>query len=348
MPEITPKQAAKEVFHVISRGLTPLLTSSPGIGKSSIVAEIATNYRLKLIDIRLSQCTPEDLNGFPMRVPVLNDAGEVVSYKASFTPFDMFPLEGEEIPEGYEGWFIFLDELTSATKPVQVAAYKLILDRMVGSHKLHENVLIAAAGNKSTDRAVVNKMSTALQSRMIHFDMKASAPEWIEHAFKRGFDHRVISYISYMPNKLMQFDPEHQDKTFACPRTWEFLSTLIQGEDVSEAILPRIAGTVGQGAAVEFITFAREFDRLPKIEEIVKDPENYMIPPEASTKFATMSMLVEHYKEDTLDALIKYVKRFEIEMQILFTRGLAIRNPDLAADHDGLRDYMRGMMRYLQ
>ncbi len=151
MYTVTPNQAAQEIVACISAGLTPLLSGSPGTGKSSLMNQVAKDYQLKLLDLRLSQCTPEDLQGYPMRN----------GNKATFTPFDIFPLEGEEIPEGYEGWILFLDELTSATKPVQAAAYKLILDRMVGSYRLHPNVAIVGAGNKMTDRAVVNQMSTA-------------------------------------------------------------------------------------------------------------------------------------------------------------------------------------------
>ena len=112
MLTITPAQVYTEVLTCISAGLTPMVTSSPGLGKSSIIQKLAKDYKLKLLDFRLSQCTPEDLQGYPMR-----DGN-----KATFTPFDIFPLEGEEIPDGYQGWLLFLDELTSAPKGVQAAA----------------------------------------------------------------------------------------------------------------------------------------------------------------------------------------------------------------------------------
>lgn len=42
--------------------LVPYIHSSPGMGKSSIIKAIAKRNKLKLIDIRLSQCDPSDLN----------------------------------------------------------------------------------------------------------------------------------------------------------------------------------------------------------------------------------------------------------------------------------------------
>jgi len=127
--KLKPNQLEIEIDVCTKANVVPYVVSSPGIGKSSIVAQVAKKNKLKLIDLRLSQCTPEDLQGFPMRT------GD----KATFTPFDIFPLEGEEVPEGYNGWLILLDEMSSAPKSVQAAAYKLILDRQVGSFNFSAN-----------------------------------------------------------------------------------------------------------------------------------------------------------------------------------------------------------------
>lgn len=336
---VTPKALYDEVLHTISRGLCPLITSSPGLGKSSIVNQVAKDTRLKVIDLRLSQCTPEDLQGFPMRN----------GNKATFTPFDMFPLEGEALPDGYDGWLLFLDELTSATKPVQAAAYKLILDRMVGSFPLHENVAMVAAGNKATDKAVVNQLSTALQSRVTHYELEASAKDWTDIAYKLGFDHRVIGFINYMPSKLMDFRPDHTETTFPCPRTWEFLSRLIYGDEITDdSHGARIASAIGEGTAVEFLTFAKEFHRLPKFSSIIADPKGTSVPAEISTKYATMSMLIENFDETTLDEVLTYVERFGVELQVIFCRGAVTRKPNIRSNHAKFGEYLTKMVRYLQ
>lgn len=109
---LPPKKLKEAVKRVLTAGLVPMIEGSPGIGKSDIVRAIAKDWGLKVIDTRLSQAAPEDLNGLPMR------KGD----KAAFLPFENFPVEGDKVPEGYNGWLIFLDELTSAPKSVQAAA----------------------------------------------------------------------------------------------------------------------------------------------------------------------------------------------------------------------------------
>jgi len=127
---VKPSEAYNVIRKVLKSGRVPMLHGSPAIGKSSIIYALAAASKLLVIDLRLSQCEPTDLLGFPYLDKARNKSG--------YTPMDTFPLETDAIPEGYNGWLLFLDELTSATPPVQAAAYKVILDRMVGNHKLHK------------------------------------------------------------------------------------------------------------------------------------------------------------------------------------------------------------------
>lgn len=59
---ITPAQASKLILDVFKARLVPMVTSSPGLGKSSIAKQIAEKQNLFVIDLRLAQCDPTDLN----------------------------------------------------------------------------------------------------------------------------------------------------------------------------------------------------------------------------------------------------------------------------------------------
>ena len=113
---MTPKEVRAAILECFEARLVPFIQSSPGIGKSAIVASIAKEFDLELIDLRLSQCAPEDLMGLPMRL------GEGTEMKAAFAPFAMFPVVGDKLPKGKNGWLLFLDEFNSGTKMVQAAA----------------------------------------------------------------------------------------------------------------------------------------------------------------------------------------------------------------------------------
>lgn len=326
--EVSVGQAKPLVLTTIMCGLVAMLHGSPAIGKSSVVHQIAAEQNLKVIDLRLSQCDPTDLLGFPTIDPVTKKAG--------YAPMETFPIEGDEIPINpetgvqYQGWLLFLDELPSAPPAVQAAAYKLILDRMVGVHHLHKKVALVAAGNLEGDNAIVHPMSTALQSRLVHLVTTLNHKEWIDWASGAGVDYRVTSFINFKPQALYTFDPNHTDKTYAAPRTWEFASRLIKklGLD-SEQLLPLVAGTISEGVAREFLTFCKIFTELPSINDIINAPESFKVPQEPSILYALTGSIGAHADNKNIDQLMKYVKRMPVEFQVVCLRDAIRRNKPL-------------------
>lgn len=248
-------------------------------------------------------------------------------------PMKHFPIEGDPIPTGYSGWLLFLDEMTSAPPSIQAAAYKLVLDRMVGSHHLHKNVAMVCAGNLETDNAIVQPMSTALQSRLVHMELEVDAQEWTDWAADKGIDHRISDYIKFKPGNLYTFKPDHTDKTYACPRTWEFAARLLKEVPIgSSDLLPLLAGTISEGVAREFIGFCKIYADLPTVAQIVAAPEKVAVPQEPSILFALTGSLAHNATPENCEPLLKYVSRLPAEFQVVCLRETVRRNPALTAN----------------
>lgn len=328
--QVKISQAATMVAKFIRTKIVVMLHGSPAIGKSAIVQQVANEYGLKLIDLRLAQCDPTDLAGFPT----------ITGEKASYKPMDTFPIEGDVIPKGFNGWLLFLDELNSAAPAIQSAAYKVILDRMVGNHKLHKNVAIVAAGNLETDNAIVQPMSTALQSRMAHLELVVDAKEWVEWASSNGIDHRITSYINFKPDALYTFSPDHTDKTYASPRTWEFANRVLQVADSSSPeCLPMLAGTISEGVAREFLGFCKIHLDLPKLTEILQSPTTIPVPTEPSILYAMTGALGANANENNVGPLMKYITRLPVEFQVVTLREVVRRNKKLI-QNEAIRNWV--------
>ena len=335
----TPRQVSGFVEECLFAGLVPYVQSSPGMGKSSIMKNIAKKLNLKLIDHRLSTSAPEDLSGLPR----FNAAGY-----AEFVPFvDLFPTEDIALPNGKEGWMLFLDEFNSANKSVQAACYKLILDRMTGQKKLHNNVVITAAGNLSTDKAITNPISTAMQSRVVHLEMIINFDEWLaDVALTEGYDPRIIAFLGQYPSHLMDFDPDHNEKTFCCPRTWEFVNRLIKDKPVIRDLTPLLAGTITSGAAVKFIQFIDVYDTLISINSVLADPTGCPLPHNTALRWATISHLMEKVTDNTFEKVVTYVNRFSMDFRILFFRSVLLRQAHLR-HHPVFASSMSDLTQYL-
>jgi hypothetical protein len=315
----TPSKLPDFISRVISKNLVPYVTSAPGIGKSSIAEQVADAFNLLFIDIRLSNSDPTDLNGF----------AAIVNGYATYIPFEMFPTEDTPLPEGKDGWLIHLDELPSAVPAIQAAAYKLILDKKVGQRKLHPRVRITASGNRLEDNAVVYPMGTAIRSRLIHGELKSHLPDWQEWAIGAGVDHRVSSFLEYRPELLNKFDPDTDDDTFPCERTWHFLSELIKGTDVNYKDLPTLAGTIGQGAANEFVSFVKVYAQLPTLDEVLDDPVNARVPDELSAKLAMAGFVSQHADDKNLTPLLTYLERMPPEYIVVALRRIMKKSKTL-------------------
>jgi hypothetical protein len=326
---INPQEAVTQIVMCFQAKLVPFLTGSPGIGKSHIFLQIAKKYKLKVIDLRLSQCDPTDLNGFP----------RIKGEKAGYAPMDTFPLEGDGLPKSCKGWLLLLDEINSAALAVQAASYKLTLDRMIGQYNLHPYVVIGCAGNLATDRAIVNRVGTAMQTRLIHLEMMVDHKTWSLWASGAGLATEVISYINHRPNHLHDFDPEHNDKTFACPRTWEFSSRIVQYNPTVMTLrdkLPALAGAVSEGKAIEFVNYCDVYKHIATYKDIIIDPRGIAIPSEPSMLAALSGAVGSNMTVNDVPKAMQYVRRLPTEFQIFALRDALKRTPAIAQEKEVL------------
>lgn len=319
---VFPEQATSMISRFWRAGKVPMLLGSPASGKSSIIKQLAEEFNLEVIDLRLAQCDPTDLLGFPS----INKDGS----KAGYVPMDTFPIEGDPLPNGRDGWVLFLDEMNSANHDVQKAAYKLVLDKQVGRFNLHPKVVCCAAGNLETDNAIVEEMSTALSSRMTHLELKVSPKQWNVWAQQNDIHHYITSYINFAPQQLYKFQPELEERTYASPRTWHFLSDIMKHVDIDDPdFLPMASGTISEGVAREFISYTQIYKDLPTIQAIRKNPLTTPVPDDPGTLWALTGSIAHHAEDSNMPELMEYVGRIPLEFQVTCLREMCRRQVNM-------------------
>ncbi len=329
MPEIThatPTQAKEIITDCFRTNRVSMLKGSPGIGKSQIYHQIAKHFKLKLIDVRLTTHDITDLTGYPWP--------DMEAHKMKFLAPDIFPLEGEPIPEGYDGWLILFDELNSAGDEKQAAAYKILLDRLIHQTKLHPKAVIAAAGNLATDNAIVNELSTALQSRLVHIRMGVNFDDFMMWAGTAGIDYRVLGFMNFRPASLHDFNPDHEGDTYACPRTWHFVSDFCKHwGDADHTLTPArqltLNGTVGPGHAHQFGVFLDIYKDLVAFEDIVQSPTKAPLSSKLDVQCAVGSLIANKADEVTIKPCLQYIERMPPEFQAITLKDLIRRIPEM-------------------
>lgn len=241
-----------------------LLAAKHGVGKSSVVRQVADELGGQFHDVRLSQCEVGDIKGLPL----LND----VEGRTEFLKPYWWPRDQDSTG------ILFFDELNRATKDVLQAVFEICLDRRLDGEKLPDGWRVVAAINADDDYDVV-ELDPALLDRWFYIDFDPDVNEWVSWAVKNEVHPSIIEFIQQNPELL---DPPvgnlEAGKVYPSRRSWAkfdlTLKSLNLYESVDEGLITQIAkGWVGTTASIAYPKFlANEFARL-RPEEIIDNLE---------------------------------------------------------------------------
>ena len=285
---VTPNSAKASIKHAIMKKRPIFLWGPPGIGKSDIVQQITDSLSNSyLIDIRLSLWEPTDIKGIPY---FDSNSGTMVWGAPSELP-------DEEFAKQYDNIVLFLDEMNSAAPAVQAAAYQLILNRRVGQYKLPDNVMIVAAGNREADKGVTYRMPAPLANRFIHLEMAVSFDDWFDWAVDNNQHKDVVGFLTFSKKDLYDFDPKSPSRSFATPRSWSFVSELLEDELDENTTTDLVAGSVGEGLAVKFMAHRKVAASMPNPTDILAGKVKELTTKEISAKYSLTVSLCYELKE---------------------------------------------------
>ena len=285
---VSPNGAKASITHALKKKRPIFLWGPPGIGKSDIVSQICDTFsNSHLIDIRLSLWEPTDIKGIPY---FDSNSGTMVWGAPSELPTEEFAAQFDYI-------VLFLDEMNSAAPSVQAAAYQLILNRKVGTYKLPDNVMIVAAGNREADKGVTYRMPAPLANRFIHLELSVNFDDWFQWSVNNNINTDVIGYLTFAKKDLYDFDPKSSSRSFATPRSWSFVSELLD-DDLDEATTTDlVAGAVGEGLAVKFMAHRKVAGMMPNPSDILSGKVKEMKSKEISAMYSLTVSLCYELKE---------------------------------------------------
>ena len=246
---------------------------APGVGKSQIIRQIGRKFGYKVIDIRLAQMSEVEIGGliYP------NESRTKTVWLAP----DVLPNEERD----GKNTILLLDEITSCTKRVQVAAYQLILDRRIGEYRLPEGTFVVALGNREDDDGVYIQLAGPLADRFeIHY-IEPNFQEWKEdYAIPFGVHPFVLQYLSFKPAALHNQRQEAGKMVFATPRSWDRVSQILKMDaDVTKTVIRnKIIGNVGETEGRQFVEYCRMHHNLVSAEDFLNGARAPSAPEELS------------------------------------------------------------------
>ena len=332
--QISPNNAKKNIKHAMKKKRPIFLWGPPGIGKSDIIHQIGEYMNALVIDVRLSLWEPTDIKGIPY-------------YAANDNTMKWAPpveLPDAELASKHESIILFLDEMNSAAPAVQAAAYQLILNRKIGTYTLPDNVYIVAAGNREADKGVTYRMPAPLANRFVHLEMTVDFDDWFAWAVDNNIHKDVVGYLTFAKKDLYDFDPKSPSRSFATPRSWSFVSELLDDELDENTTTDLVAGSVGEGLAVKFMAHRKVAASMPNPSDILNGKVKDLKTQEISAMYSLTVSLCYELKEsvdkgdkkfdDKVNNFLRFaMDNFETELVVMGIK-LALTQYALPIDPD--------------
>lgn len=318
---VTPSQLQTLLAAMIPARLPLLITGAPGVGKSDIIAQATAQAGADLLISHPAVADPTDAKGLPWP-----KAG---TDEATFLPFG----ELATAIKATNPTVWLLDDLGQATPAVQASFMQLILARRVNGHVLPDTVTFVAATNRRTDRAGVSGILEPVKSRFACIvELEPTIDDWSAWAYAHNVSPTLIAFLRFKPDLLSAFTASADLTNSPVPRTWAHLARL-ESLNLPAAIeSAAMAGAVGEGASLEYLSFRQMYKSLVNIDAILLNPDKAAIPSKPSELYATAVGIASRANDTNFARIATYATRMYTEagkgeFAVLMVRD-AIRRDD--------------------
>lgn len=272
-----------------------LLLGSPGIGKTQIMEQIAKECQIGLVAYTITHHTRQSAIGLPFISKQMFDGKEqaVTEYTMSEIVAAVYEkMERTGLKEG----ILFIDEINCVSETLAPAMLQFLQCKTFGNHKIPDGWLIVAAGNPPEYNKSVREFDVVTMDRIRKIEVEADFNVWKEYAYANGLHPAVISYLNTKKQNFYQMETTVDGRSFATPRGWEDLSTII-------GIYEKIGKTVDREVVAQYI-------QHPKIS---KDFANYL---ELFYKYRTDYQIEEIFKGNPDEVLMKKVSHASFDERL--------------------------------
>ena len=237
-----------------------LLMGPPGIGKTQIMEQIASECGIGLVSYTITHHTRQSAVGLPMIKTEEFDGKEysVTEYTMSEIISGVYKAVKEQ---GHREGILFIDEINCVSETLIPTMLQFLQCKTFGNQKVPEGWIIVAAGNPPEFNRSVREFDMVTYDRLRVINIDADLEVWREYAREREIHNAILSYLDIRPQNFYSVMADVDGLKFVTARGWEDMSSLMYVYE--ELGISINAGVVGEFLHNEDIAedFAAYYDK---------------------------------------------------------------------------------------
>ncbi len=218
-----------------------LLLGSPGVGKTAIMEQIASELGIALVNYSMTHHTRQSALGLPFIVHKEYDGRQtdITEYTMSEIIASIYDvMEASGVKEG----ILFLDEINCVSETLAPAMLQFLQFKTFGKYSVPEGWVIVTAGNPPEYNKSVREFDVVTYDRLKLMEVEADFDVWKEYALDRRLHGAVLGYLELNKDNFYKIDTTVRGRGYVTARGWEDLSQIIKlyeedGLEVSEDLV---------------------------------------------------------------------------------------------------------------
>lgn len=203
------------------------LMGPPGIGKTAIMEQIASELGVGLVSYSMTHHTRQSALGLPFIVKK-EYAGEVIEV-SEYTMSEIIASVYNTISEtGYKEGILFLDEINCVSETLAPSMLQFLQYKIFGRHHVPDGWIVVTAGNPPEYNNSVREFDIVTWDRLKRIDIEPNFDVWKEYAYKIGVHASILSYLEIKKADFYKIETTVDGKSFVTARGWSDLSDMIQ------------------------------------------------------------------------------------------------------------------------
>ena len=211
----------------IERQRPIFLMGPPGIGKTAIMEQVASELGVGLVSYSMTHHTRQSALGLPFIEKKIYGGREysISEYTMSeiiASVYDMMERTG--LKEG----ILFLDEINCVSETLAPAMLQFLQYKIFGRHRVPAGWIVVTAGNPPEYNNSVREFDIVTWDRLKRIDVDPDYDVWKEYAYKKGIHPAIITYLDIKKANFYKIETTVDGKSFVTARGWSDMSDMIR------------------------------------------------------------------------------------------------------------------------